>query len=1230
MNINIDNNKGQQKVVTRKRLQEYVNWLNQTNGGSYLRVTSGMNLNAMTITISSMLADANGGITTGNTSGIGTVHWVRSDTGSTPASTAATGSITITGTSRTSFPMGKFWLENGDDKDDKYTVLDNTPVGIPNLNFSGYTQMTFNETAGNTDPDYCVTYNDLIESTYTRYFNSATMTDGLIVNSYSIDDGKVVYDGNQLVAEKDVNYGKLSYNLEISHITLEIDAMTDLEEYRSGYIPYTDREIKFAEVNDVKYDSDGRLISKEAVNDFVFSKAISDNDTTKTETYSGLTLSKSNSVAKAAISGNNYQVTVYYYSDEFTLTSTTITTPIGTAKNTSISGSTALGTTGAQRRINVSISTTGALTFDIKQRPEIYGYFPVDVYKNNIDENGNVQLSARTSFISSTTYTTSITSYSQVVSASTGWLDNAGDNFGANALSVNKVKLNSDDSSVYDSVLAAQGVTDDNICGQDVYNTNSTVYDRGVSLGTYHMAYANDAYGNMNYTGGLRGTQHLFITSGYTTANEPAGKCCANKEVYTSDYQRVTCFEYTYDRFISELVYQVWYDRMYYKDCHAYGRTSMLRRFRKIGSEYKDTAINSFPTEVTQKVSGIVSGSSFPRHIQGKTIECRIRYGWNEIGEIKSGDNNVSGWTTVFENEIDASNENFPSTESIPTTRGITVISGYSGDDENEYRVYCEPNSSSDYAYYNIAPKFYMVDAETCNGLTSGYTFRTTKTIVDTTNGRSTTRNYQVEENKFLASLTSTRYATKYGSIQKSNKPMLVYNNVDVNDNVKTLSSRFGSYRRYVTCTFSAPTQKVYWVDSYAPNSKSGGIMLENKNLAFINASKNYVGSGSTPELTTYSVIPGTSNWSSFGYQLPLTKINDFDNTSNYTFPGETKYNGSSNNSSHSLIDSFSFANNNVMVYSKNTGDQGHYDEKLGYDVVDSSIFGNGSTPLHAVSSVTEFNGTTYTGSNYVYFDGKGRMSGATTSLTNVNKYTYLPLKSKYTDDVALRPCNGDVTIPYWNVNINFIAKPKSGLTFANDTVSEFGLKFYVDGTEMTTSGTVKNGITYKLITNNNTNVVYSDFTFSGDSGTYSTATSKPGYYLRFNDSLPITVDGQNLRHCSVTLLVVDAYGGNNGDFEVAVSSSVYSDQRLSWLVNGKRSNSVGAKVLAETGLKKWGNYEENGKGQGEFACIGILGQNSVADMMYHKQKTFGTFVNNSPQNSVNVSPTESHEGLYW
>ena len=1212
MNINIDNNKGQQKVVTRNRLQEYVNWLNQTNGGSYLRVTSANTVNAITLTITSMLADANGGITAEGTTGIGTVHWERSDTGSTPASTAATGSITIIGTSRALFPMGKFWLENGDKK---YTVLDNTitnPIGIQNLNFSGYTQMTFNETAGNTDPNYCITYNDLVESTYARYFNSTTMADGLVVNSYSIDDGKVVYDGNQLVVEKDVNYGKLTHNLEISHITLEIDAMTDIEEYRNGYIPYADSEIKFVDVKDVKYDSDGNMTSSEPVTDFTLSKALTDNSNTAKKDYTGVTLSKDGSVAKAAINGNNYQVTVYYYSDEFTLTSTTISTPIGTAKNNvSISGSTALGT-GTQRRINVSISATGALTFDIKQRGEVYGYFPVDVYRNSIDENGNVELSARKNFINSTSYTASITSYTQVASASNGWLDNAGDNFGAKALSGSKVKLNSDDSSVYDSVLAAQGVTDANICGQDVYNTNSTVYDRGVRLGDYHMAYANDAYGNMNYTGGLRGTQHLFIDGGSMSGNDPQAGCCATIASYSSE--GVTCFEYSYDNFLSEYTYNVFYKRAYYKDMHAYGRTSILRRFRKIGNEYLDSANSTWTNHTGAKVSGVVNGNTFPKHVTGKTIICNISYNWNEIGNIKSGDNNVSGWTTVFEKAVNAgTTESVPKSGSEPTVRDVKLVS-VGG---NDYKVSAATNTSQEYSYYNIAPKFYMVDAEACSGATSsGYVFSTVSSITDTTNGTSTVRNYQLDEDKYLDNPSA-------GSIQKSNKVMLVYNNVNSSNVIQTSNSRFGSYKRYVlsSCSPAAPLEEINWIDSYAPNSTYGGSIARDKNVLFVDNSDKFIDNGHGKAYMTDAFVPGTDNWSHFNNEITLDDVNDFNDASLYSFAGETEYTDKYNNSSHIISDSVGYAANNSLLYSSTLVNN------TGYTIYDSNLYGSGT--YHAVSSQTEYTSDDiYSGNTYQYFGRSGAMSSVTKSSTA--KYKFVPMKKKNNGD-ALRPCNGKVTVPYWFADINFVAKSNIGGTLDHSTKETFDLSFSINGHTLTESGSTYNGIKYQLITSDTQTINVSSGSFGAS---INDIESKPGYYAKFIEGTNISKDNQVVRKCTLKVLVVDDYGDSNGYFDVKVSSNqaITNDQQLTWKVNGRRSNSVDIRALGKMGNDGWSSYGNNNTT--EKICIKPSGGNGVTMAMTAKNKPFADMAvqNTIPTVSqiAREATVSSHEGLYW
>lgn len=1210
MNNNKDNGKGQQKVVTRARLQEYVNWLNQTNGGSYLKV-SGTQIGT-TLTISSILKNAEGDITSDGETGIGTIHWERTDSGSTPSVTAGTGSITVTSSGRM-FPMGKFWLEY-DGK--QYTVLDNSfnkddidQRDLPNINISGYTQMTFNETSGNTDPDYCVTYDDLINSTYTRYFNSTTMTDGLLVNSYSVNNGHNNYSGNQLVVEKDVNYGKLTHNLEISHITLEIDAMTDMEEYQNGYIPYADNEIKFADVNDVKYNSDGVKTSSEPVTDFTLSQTITDNGGTTIKNYTGVTLSKDSSVAKAAISGNNYQVTVYYYSDEFTLTSTTISTPIGTAKTEKITGSTALANSSTQRIINVSISTTGALTFDIKQRPEIYGYFPVDVYKNSIDENGNVELSARTEFILASSNLGSTTSYTNAKATSVGWLDNAGDNFGDHAITGSKVKLEESDVSAYEATMVEQGVADKTVCGNDVYNTNNIVYDRGVGVGSYHMAYANDAYGSMSNTGGLKGTINMFCKNGEMVGGSPSYRC-------SNEY-----LEYTYDEFDSEYLYPMNYQRIYRKYCHSYGRTSILRRFQKINDTLRDTAVSEYPSFPSQ-ISGIVTGTKFPKHIKAKEISMTLTYDWSNIGQIKSGTHNLSGWTTVFETAV-TNSDGSSVTTSAPTTRNVYVFGASNA-------IHCQKNTSQTLDYKNIAPKFYMVDAESCSGATSsGYDFQRPDQITDTTNGVSETRYYKLDYNDYLTNYTNT---------QKKMVPMVSYNNINEDSGAMVVgSNRYGIYNKYIrsSCAPSAPFKKVSWVDSYAPGS--GIDVLTGREMSFIGSDNRLVGSigGSSNGVIPAAASPWTDldeNLNGIG-QDDINKFSSASSTNN--FAGQTYYNSgaTANTSSHCLQESISFATDRGVNYSSAIPSQ------MGYDIYQTQF---GTTPLRAVSSSTDgFVDGVYTAGTYVYYSVGSNKSVTMKSYTDNSSYQFkfLPFKSKYdtNNNFALRPCEGYVTTPCWTAELNFIIRNPFGSM--DNPISDFDMAVYVNSVKLTTSGRTANGVFYQLFTTSGSTSlvevrnsaglkqgIYGFLTKSGDSvhdSEGSGTSQKMILYLLFVDTHDITTHEVTIS-CNANGQAISQYRTD------------MNTQGLAWRLDANKTNAVGASVLANLGYNGWGSYKNNNDASDTSngpIMIGGIKINSITDTFMGENNgifEFSTFLSSNMYPRATKTNDQRFRNCYW
>ena len=1186
MNINIDDNKGQQKVVTRNRLQEYVNWLNQTNGGSYLRVSSSSTFNAITLTITSMLADANGGIAPEGSTGIGTVHWERTDSGSTPASTSATGSITITGTDRLLFPMGKFWLEYGDKK---YTELDNSisignkipsgggihsktgdTVNLPIMNFSGYTQMSFNETSGNTDPKYCVTYDDLINSTYTRYFNSTTMTDGLVVNSYSINNGDSNYSGNQLVAEKDVNYGKLTHNLEISHITLEIDAMTDIEEYRNGYIPYANSEIKFVDVKDVKYDSDGDVTSSESVTDFTLSKALTDNSDTAKKDYTGVTLSKDSSVAKAAINGNNYQVTVYYYSDEFTLTSTTISTPIGSAKTTSISGSTALGT-GTQRRINVSISTTGALTFDIKQRGEVYGYFPVDVYRNSINANGNVEMSAIDDFIIGASTSTTANSFENVDTLSIGWLDNAGDNFGESSLSSSKVKLSASDVSVYD------GYNGNN--GRDVYNSNATVYERGSNVSerytTYHMAWANDAYnGNTGKTDNLLDTKHLYCLSGTMTKEAPTYSC-------TENY-----LNYTYNAFDSEYKYVVKYNRTYRKLMHQYGRTSIVRRFRKINDVWTDSANDSFSAYN-------VSGTSFPKHVRTKELEYSIVTDWSDVNSLYAGQNKVSGWTSIIEYKLPVETPT-----SIPAGSWVdytTYRSGLSYSITNGF-ISVPENNSAEYVYNYIAPYFYMVDPERCiPSADKTYDFTITSSITE--NSTNVVNNYALDDSGYFVRKSSTN--SGYTNYQDAYRPYIAYNRHDAS---QVKSYRYGSKVSSSSCTPHAPLETVYWVDTYASSSAKIGqrsVLFENE----------YNDGVTTP---TNRLIPMTNTWSnSNDHNTRLSDINNFEYPYIFAGDGNYKYNHY-NQSSHSKETSLNFVEG--TSYNANM--------KLGATIASSSP--TYSAPQHAV--VLDSNNII---TSYEYYNLAGNSAKVSTS--NTNSYKFVEVEEPQYSDGYLRPCKGDFTMPFWSGKIKFAINQNNISSTSNNN----RIRVKINGTELTNTPQ-KIGNTYCKIVNNNAESVRADSDFKQNGEFVSTlivlpileAGSHYGQTVETNTDLYTYTLAFLAYECYETGLTmsVELYNGVTGEYT----------HELSWKIDTRKDYKIGlssASTISET--NGWANFSGNNdtvlfttKSESDGWPSTVCPMNLVNSSVF---TDFGGAVNQSTLNARNDDNSENtFSNAYW
>ena len=770
MNINNHNGRGQEQVVTLESLSAYCEWLNSTYGESFLKCTSGTSGVTTMLTFTSTLGgiDSSGNpySVSGDEIGVGKITFNRTiESSTTTTSKNGDGTISIRGASTGNpkpFPRGTFQLTYSGRT---FTMLDNTNT----TSITGYDRI--NVTPRGVSLNKCLTYADITGSTYARYFNEQTMVDGLIVNDYSVSgNGQSAYENNQLVVEKDVNYGKLNYKLEVESITVEIDSMTDLLEYQKGIIPTnSSQEIQFATVYD-KNDLNNVTINTVPFNTYVIS-GLTDNTDVSGKTYKNVSIMKGGCKAKAPLINGSYTLDVYKYADSgYTIEKRTITIPstggsvVIPVSNHTFTGSSS-GNQSTYSGAVVTIASDGEVTFDIKQRKEIYGYFPVDVYREGsvsygVNDIGNIDMSAITEFKYAVTGSStngsgtngSKTVYSAVSGYSNGWLDNAGDNFGSDAMALkSKTRLSNTDDSVYTDYPIDLGEQ----CGQDVYNSNNQVYDRGVMVGndyhsTYHMAYANDAYSGL--TGGLDKTLHLFCNGGTMIPEDPSKSC-----------EEGGYFPYTYDEFFSEYEYKMQYQRTYYKDCHAYGLTSLIRRFRKINGEYVDSALSNYSTVSgsASPVAGVVvNGSSFPKHISGKTITAEITYDWYDVDDIQAGDNYVSGWTTVFESGVTNSDTSASWTTYTcsSTTRNATTNRVSS----SKCVVYCQANEDEDTDYVYIAPKFYMVDAEKCDGICSGYTFTVPKIILDETNTRygadSITRNYMLEYDG---------YWQNYGNVQK-------------------------------------------------------------------------------------------------------------------------------------------------------------------------------------------------------------------------------------------------------------------------------------------------------------------------------------------------------------------------------------------------------------------------------------------------------------------------------
>ena len=1161
MNINDKNNTGQEKVVTVGRLKEYVDWLNETNGGSYLKVELDEDDGHAILRIDSMLNPGDYGLGEGFITWIGTDEW---------SEDYESGYQYIYVESQDSdYPHGKFWLEHNGKK---YTTLDNT-------NTSTYTGYETLPPVSSEDIEKGVTYHDITASTYTRYYDEYESIDGIVIDGYSVGDGREEYAENQLVVEKDVNYGKLEYDLEVHSLTVEIDAMADTEEYKYGVIPGSD-DLPYAQVY---YKTNTK---EERVTDFSLNKTVTDNATTRGNTFVNMKISRGPRIATAqkvqSGASEAYKVDIYYYSDSgYTLTSTTLSTDVGDYNSVTVKVSDH-SFSSSQRNVTVSIDTNGQVTFAIKQRKEIYGYYPVEAYREgtsdySVDENGNMELTSASKFI--TAYNTAdsyekentgdLTTYMGTIQhASIGWLSNAGDNFGSEALYNGKTSLSSTDVSAYDAELTREGFTEserNEVCGKDVYNTDVTVYNRGESVGNgYHIAYANDVYGNNNNESGFSGTTHLFIDKGYLEMNTPTFSC-------TNIYMG-----YDYGSFDSEYEYNVTYHRDYYKDCHSYGMTSIMRRFRKINGEYVDSSISTCADGNTRKKSSVaVSGDSFPKHISGKTISLETYIDWyhltnysvSGIGRstiIKSGANWVSGWTSVLEDGDSGD-------EYRTTSRDMRLM--YNGD----YFVEAPDNEDGIY-HTGIAPFFYMVDAETCQGASSGggYSFVTSKSIVDRYNGTISERYFELDDDLY--------FRDDYSNEQAPKKNMLTYNSHRHEHGGHVL----------VECCPSAPLQEVSWIDEYSPTTRGGTFTTQN--LAFIDNNYDYVPlDADTDFLGTYSyTVPAPSKylWSSkYNGVITLGDVNEFSTgyTGDNTFAGDVAYKyGEENYSDHTLIQSIS----RLATYSYDSA----MTDSFGYEMADydGPVTSQTGTytfegPMRATDSMdgfgdgTDYAVTNYTGDTFVYFYDGG-------SAAYDKEYQFVPVKPKYEFsgfqpfDGAIRPCYGDVTIPYWSTTLGFSAvffdfnkADESTL----DVIDAFNLKVFVNGEEATL---------YK-----------GDDSIRWGWGVYCKLRQGTIYYS--------SDDTEANRSVSLDLIFSDIYGGTGDDGSIEIEIKTDDGCELAWHIDGKSECGVGRSTLTELGLNGWGSYNGNDS-KSDLACIGGLNTHSVANLWsLHTETTFDTML---------------------
>ena len=305
-----------------------------------------------------------------------------------------------------------------------------------------------------------------------------------------------------------------------------------------------------------------------------------------------------------------------------------------------------------------------------------------------------------------------------------------------------------------------------------------------------------------------------------------------------------------------------------------------------------------------------------------------------------------------------------------------------------------------------------------------------------------------------------------YGNEQMCIKTMLTYINYDSSGETPSYNStRYGGEYGYVqqSCTPSAPLQEVYWLDSYAPRrtnydseilATSGFSGIDG--LAFIDDNLNYVGSGSgtdgEPILEDF-LVPSPYSWHG-DFVCDLDDINEF-TTSYNSFAGSIRYDSGNNTSSHGLKESINYMSG--LTY--NTFEDLSEDDYLGYKI-DTTNY-EYTEPMMAV-----FDGKYhYSGNDIVYFKNDN-ISGPRLIRVNINTspsnaHKFIPVIPKsplvYKGGEPLRPCSGNITVPYWWTDIKFSARYFEEEEENEELAENFGFKIYVNNNELelTTENTI-------------------------------------------------------------------------------------------------------------------------------------------------------------------------------